>query len=69
MTTLYDITNWPKLGFNKTEYPLIGTVDAAPQIGRVLDVAGQQFEVGVLNPKEGYAGVRPLATKLNTSRS
>ena len=67
MTTLYDITNWPKLGFNKTEYPLIGTVDAAPQIGRVLDVAGQQFEVGVLNPKEGYAGVRPLATKLNTS--
>ena len=33
MTTLYDITNWPKLGFNKTEYPLIGTVDAAPKSG------------------------------------
>lgn len=52
-TQLYDITNWPKLGLDKTKYPLIGTVDAAPQIGRVLDVAGQQFEVGILNPKEG----------------
>lgn len=35
-----------------------------PQIGRVLDVAGQQFEVGILNNKEGYAGVRPLAAEL-----
>lgn len=63
-TQLYDITNWPKLGLDKTKYPLIGTVDAAPQIGRVLDVAGQQFEVGILNNKEGYAGVRPLAAEL-----
>lgn len=67
MTKLYDITSFPKLGLDETNYPLIGTIDAAPKIGRVLDVAGQQFRVGILNPKEGRAGVRPLASKLEAS--
>lgn len=66
-TKLYDITNWPKHGLDETKYPYIGTVDAAPKIGRVLDVAGQQFRVGILNRKDGYAGVRPLTTSLSTS--
>lgn len=67
MTRLYDIQNWPKLGLDETKYPCIGIVDTAPQIGRLLDVAGQQFEVGILNRKDGSAGVRPLTVKLNTS--
>ena len=64
MTKLYDITNWPKLGLDETKYPLIGTIDATPRIGRVLDVAGQQFGVGILDRKDRYAGVRPLTAKL-----
>lgn len=67
MTRLHDITQWPKLGLDGTEYPLIGAIDATPKIGRVLDVAGRQFRVGVLNHKDGYAGVRPLTKKLDTS--
>lgn len=67
MTRLYDITNWPKLGIDEMKYPLVGTVDATPKIGRILDVAGQQFSVGILNHKDGYACVRPLITKLDTS--
>ena len=67
MTRLHDITKWPKLGLDGAKYPLIGTIDATPKIGRVLDVAGQQFRVGVPNHKDGYAGVRPLTKKLDTS--
>ncbi len=67
MTKLYDIRNWTRLGSDITTYPCIGIIDAAPEIGRVLDVAGQQFRVGILNLKDGHAGVRPLAVKLNTS--
>lgn len=67
MTKLYDATSWPKLGFDETTYPFIGTVDATPKIGRVLDVAGQKFSVHILNRKEGTAGVRPFTDKLNAS--
>ena len=67
MTRLHDITQWPKLGPDGTEYPLIGTIDVTPKIGRVLDVAGRQFRVGILNHRDGYAGVRPLTKKLDTS--
>ena len=67
MTKLYDATNWPKLGLDETAYPFIGTVDAAPKIGKVLDVAGQKFSVYILNQKEGTAGVRPFAAELNAS--
>lgn len=67
MTKLYDILNWPRLGSDITMYPCIGIIDASPKIGRVLDVAGQQFRVGILNLKDGYAGVRHLAAKLDTS--
>lgn len=67
MTKLYDATNWPKLGLDETAYPFIGTVDAAPKIGKVLDVAGQRFSVHILNRKEGTAGVRPFAAELNAS--
>lgn len=67
MTKLYDIRNWPKQGLDETKYPFIGAVDAAPKIGRLLDVAGQQFRVDILNRKDEHAGVRPLAVKLNTS--
>ena len=55
MNKLYDITNWPKLGLDEAKYPLIGTIDVTPQIGRVLDVAGQQFGVGILNLKSPEA--------------
>lgn len=67
MTKLYDATNWPKMGLDETTYPFIGAVDAAPKIGKVLDVAGQKFSVHILNPKEGTAGVRPFAAELNAS--
>lgn len=67
MTKLYDATKWPKLGLEETAYPFIGAVDAAPQIGRVLDVAGQRFGVVVASSSEGTALVRTLAHKLNPS--
>lgn len=67
MTRLYDITNWPKQGLDETKYPLIGTIDATPKIGRILEIADRQYRVGILNHKDGYAGVRPLVTKLDTS--
>ncbi len=67
MTKLYDVTNWPKLGFDKTACPLIGAVDATPEIGKVLDVSGKRFRVHILNRKEGTAGVRPLVAGLNAS--
>ena len=67
MTKLYDITNWPRRGLDETKYLFIGTIDTSPKIGKVLDVAGQQFRVGILNHKDGCAGVRPLAAKLDTS--
>lgn len=67
MTKLYDISNWPKLGIDETSYPLIGSVDTAPAIGRVLDVDGQRFSVDVLSVNRETAGVRPMDTELNTS--
>lgn len=67
MTRLHDITKWPKQGLDETKYPLIGTVDAMPKIGRILEVDGRQYRVGILNRKDGYAGVRPLTRKLDTS--
>lgn len=66
MTKLYDITNWPKLGLDETDYPLIGSVDAAPAIGRVLDVEGQKYSVGVLSINKETAGVRAMDTELDT---
>jgi len=67
MTKLYNTTNWPKLGLDETAYPFIGTVDATPEIGRVLDAPGKKFSVHILNRKEGTAGVRPLSADLNAS--
>lgn len=66
LTKLYDLTKWPKQGFEIADYPFIGTVDAAPKIGKVLDVAGQKFSAVILDVKEGAAGVRPFAAELNT---
>ena len=65
MTKLYDITNWPKLGLDETDYPFIGTVDTAPDIRRVLDVGGRKFSVHVLSVNRETAGVRPMDTELN----
>ena len=67
MTKLYDITNWPKLGLDETDYPFIGTVDTAPDIRRVLDVGGRKFSVHVLSVNRDIAGVRPMDTELNVS--
>lgn len=65
MTKLYDITNWPRQGMDAEDYPFVGTIDSRPAIGRVLDVAGQKFSVGVLG--KDSAGVRRLATEIDGS--
>lgn len=65
MTKLYDITNWPRQGMDAEDYPFVGAVDARPAIGRVLDVAGQKFSVGVLG--KDSAGVRRLAADIDRS--
>lgn len=67
MTKLYDITNWPELGLNEMNYPFIGTSDAVPAIGRVLDIEGQRFSVGVLGLNGETAGVLPMDSELNAS--
>lgn len=67
MTKLYDVTDWPKFGLNETDYPFIGTVDAAPDIRRVLDVDGRRFSVHVLSVNKETAGVRPMDTELVVS--
>lgn len=65
MTGLYDATDFPKLGLDVTNYPFIGTVDAAPDIHRVLDVDGRRFSVHILSANRETAGVRPMDTELN----
>lgn len=67
MTKLYDVTDWPKFGLDETDYPFIGTVDAAPDIHRVLDVDGRRFSVNVLSVNKETAGVRPMDTELAVS--
>lgn len=71
MTKLYDATNWPKMGLDETTYPFIGAVDAAPKIGKVLDVAGQMrdllYDILLNNANVDYddAGFALIATAVS----
>lgn len=65
MVKLYDITSWPKSGIWAADYSFVGVIDTRPAIGRVLDVAGEKFSVGVLG--KDAAGVRRLVADIDNS--
>ena len=58
---LFDISDWCKNGLTLTDYSLLGETDAQPiDIGEVIKIGVNYYTVGILDSKNGYAGVHKV---------